>query len=142
MSLDTVSRVGTTATTRLSPYKVIDSSLAQNMEPRNFGGPFIYVDVEVFDDMQSDDFNSYMETGVIVFKIYNEERVGNRDIYTIADLIKTQFRDNRIDPAMGEEGTIFTQDLTARPLFTETNPRNNFNWNRYDILINYKKCYT
>ena len=142
MSLDTVSRVGTAATSRLSAYKVIDTSLAQNMTPEHFGGPFIYVDVEVFDDMQSDDLSSYMETGVIIFKIYNEERVGNREIYTIADTIKAQFRDSRIDPAMGEKGTIFTQDLTARPLFTEFNPRRNFNWNRYDILINYKKCYT
>lgn len=129
-------------TTVLSAYPVVRTSLNERLRPQG-AGPWIQVTTEVGSDTATaiSAATCSLEEGVIIAEIYDRIGAGTRALYTVYDLIRDGFRDQKLLPGVGEKGTFYFNDIsTDTP--TEVNDRKSRDgWLRLRCFIAYRKDY-
>ncbi len=111
-------------------------------------GPVIILRTEVFeDDSMSDEIpvRSYNEEGLFVLQFFDKAS-GKRSFSTFYTRLRNAYRNNtinnRLDPAEGEEGTIYIRNITQRPTNDVPTVNSQLQWKRKDIFLPYNKIYT
>lgn len=157
MSLDTVTRINDFFEDNVAtPNDIYTIYKDKNYASRqsNGAGPFCEVWVESsfdsFTGYGAGATTAYNEAGVVVIRIFVDEGLGDRDLYSLSrvyDLVRDSFRDQttgkqlKLWPTGSEEGMILFENLESRQTVTDETtylrPHR-----RKDIFINYQKLYS
>ena len=152
MSLDTETRFEASFKTKIADvygyYTIYFDKNGSFTDISRYGaGPIVILRTEVFEDTAISDeipVRSYDEEGLFVLQFFDKES-GQRSFSTFYTRLRNAYRNNtinnRLDPAQGEEGTIYIKNISQRPTFDVPTSKSQQKWKRKDIFLPYNKIY-
>lgn len=146
MSLDTVKRIDdyvADAASGLDGYTIVSNAKNEDLRPQG-SGLWMEVFVDTGDD-QNISFganNCATEEGVVTFQINDRIGIGNRNLYSIEqayDDLRAAFMSVKLQPATGEDGVIYFNDMSTSSTVEINDPKDRRGWMRKRVFISYRK---